>query len=269
MIRAVFAAAAIALGATFTVTLQDGIKECCSSAHAQTQTASPEPTTWDHNGSVMYLVENGSSREFHYQKPRPGMLEAGAHPGSLLFRGQVDNGQYFGTAYIFNPHCGQIPFQVKGPVLDNEERIALTGEAPQVGQNCRTRRYYTSSLEFKRLHPIEGAQLQEPFGVAHAPNIEDTRPELPPQVGGEVPGALAAQPSVKSNTPSAAKDSSRNVAERREPGTPITEPSVTNRIPSQDPDNYRSGVVFIVMIVSLFSFSLAISLSKNGFRRKR
>src|SRR5580692_4379798 len=76
-------AAAIALGATVTMTLQDGIKECCTSAHAQTQTASPDPTIWDHNGSVMYLVENGSSREFRYQKPRPGMLEAGARPGSL------------------------------------------------------------------------------------------------------------------------------------------------------------------------------------------
>jgi hypothetical protein len=32
-------------------------------AQAQTQPASPEPTIWDHNGSVMYLVTNGSSRE--------------------------------------------------------------------------------------------------------------------------------------------------------------------------------------------------------------
>ena len=260
-------AAAIALGATVMVTLQDGIKECCTSAHAQTQTASPDPTIWDHNGSVMYLVENGSSREFHYQKPRPGMLEAGAHPGSLLFRGQVDNGQYFGTAYIFNPHCGQIPFQVKGTALDNDERITLTGQAPQLGRNCRTHRSYTSILDFKRLN----AQLQEPLGVARAPNIEDTKPELPPQVGGELPGAPAAQLSVTSSTPSAAKNSSRSVAEGREPGTPITEPSVTNKIPSaaKDPDNYRSGVAFIVMIVLLFSFSLAISLSKNGLRRKR
>ena len=52
-------------------------------AFAQPQNApSPPPTLWDHNGSVMYLVENGASREFYYQKPRPGMLEAGAHPDS-------------------------------------------------------------------------------------------------------------------------------------------------------------------------------------------
>src|SRR3974377_1602636 len=85
-----------------------------TSPHAQSQTASPEPTIWDHNGSVMYLVANGSSREFYYQKPRPGMLGAGARPGSLLFRGEINNGQYLGTAYIFNLQCGPIPFELRG-----------------------------------------------------------------------------------------------------------------------------------------------------------
>jgi hypothetical protein len=54
----------------------------CTSAFAQSTT--PAATTagrtfWDHNGSVVYLVANGSSREFYYQKPRLGMLDAGAH----------------------------------------------------------------------------------------------------------------------------------------------------------------------------------------------
>jgi hypothetical protein len=124
MIRAELAVAAIALVVTGTV----------ASAQAQTQTASAEPTIWDHNGSVVYLVANGQSREFHYQKPRAGMLEVGARPGSLLFRGEIDNGQYSGTAYIFSPHCGQIPFQVKGPILDNEERIMLTGRPRDSGE---------------------------------------------------------------------------------------------------------------------------------------
>src|SRR5262249_55700929 len=70
---------------------------------AQTQTAPPPSTIWDHNGSVMYLVANGPSREFYYQKPRPGMLDAGARPDSLLFRGQVNDGLFLGTAYVFNP----------------------------------------------------------------------------------------------------------------------------------------------------------------------
>ena len=55
MIRAELAVAAIALISTGAV----------ASAQAQTQTASPEPTIWDHNGSVVYLVANGQSREFH------------------------------------------------------------------------------------------------------------------------------------------------------------------------------------------------------------
>ena len=84
---------------------------------------------------------------------------AGARPGSLLFRGQVDNGQYAGTAY--NPHFGAVSFQVKGPVLDNGERIMLTGQAPHVGRNCRTYGSYTNNLEFRRLKPPEPAQSQE------------------------------------------------------------------------------------------------------------
>jgi hypothetical protein len=216
MIRAVFAAAAIAFG--FTVTLLDGIKECCTSARAQTQTASPEPTTWDHNGSVMYLVENGSSREFHYQKPRPGMLEAGARSGSLLFRGQVDNGQYSGTAYIFNPHCGAIPFQVKGPVLENDERIMLTGQAPQVERNCRTNGSYTNNLEFRRLKPTEAVQSQEPLVEAtRALGVEQSRSETPSGMEaqnspGDVtepkvsPSASTVRLPVATGAPSAAKD---------------------------------------------------------------
>jgi hypothetical protein len=96
MIRAEFAVAAIVLVAN--IAASGAINEWCSSAQAQTQTTSDEPTIWDHNGSVVYLVANGQSREFYYQKPRAGMLDAGAHPGSLLFRGEIDNGKYSGTA---------------------------------------------------------------------------------------------------------------------------------------------------------------------------
>ena len=232
MIRAVFAAAAIALGATFTVTLPDGIKECCTSAHAQTQTASPEPTTWDHNGSVMYLVENGSSREFRYQKPRPGMLEAGARPDSLLFRGQVDNGQYAGTAYIYNPHCGAISFQVKGSVLDNDERIILTGQAPQAGRNCRIHGSYTSNLEFRRLKPTEAAQSQEPLVEAtQALGAEQSRFEAP---SGE------------------AENSPSDVTEPKvSPSTPIVRLPVTNAAPSaaKSLDTYIWAAVLIAVIL--------------------
>jgi hypothetical protein len=143
MARARFAVAVVVLSAAVMVALQ----ATCAAAQAQTQTSSPEPTIWDHNGSVMYLVTNGSSREVYYQKPRQGMLDAGAHPGSVLFRGEINNGQYLGTAYIFNVQCGPIPFEVKGPILD-DHRIVLTGQAPRVGRNCQTYGSYKSNLEF-------------------------------------------------------------------------------------------------------------------------
>ncbi len=154
----------------------------CTSAFAQSTTpaaTTAERTFWDHNGSVMYLVANGSSREFYYQKPRPGMLEAGAHPDSLLFRGQIDNGQFSGTAYLFNAHCGQVPFEVKGPVLDNGGRVALTGQAPHVGRNCQASGYYTSTLEFRLLKSTEVEQPPQPSKTAQAPNVEELKPEVP------------------------------------------------------------------------------------------
>ena len=119
---------------------------------------------------MVSLVTNGSSREFRYQKPRQGMLEAGARPGSVLFRGEVNNGQYLGTAYIFNSHCGPIPFEVKGPILD-DQRIVLTGQVPRVGQNCQTYGSYTSNLEFRRSKPNEGVQSQEPLVAAQPPAV--------------------------------------------------------------------------------------------------
>jgi hypothetical protein len=202
MIRAEFGVAAIAFVAT--VTALNVIKECCTSAQAETQSASPEPTFWDHNGSVIYLVANGSSREFYYQKPRAGMLEVGARPGSLLFRGEIDNGQYSGTAYIFNPHCGQIPFQVKGPALANDERIVLTGQAPRVGQNCRTHESSTTNLEFRQLkpNPNEAAHSQEQFTAAPEPIMEESKPKVPSTDGGELPSVPTARSSTHAGSAS-------------------------------------------------------------------
>ena len=212
MTRAGFAVAAIVLSATVAVAL-------------------PEPAIWDHNGSVMYLVANGSSREVYYQKPRPGMLDAGARPGSLLFRGEVNNGQYSGTAYIFNLHCGPIPFEVKGPVLDDDKRIVLTGQAPRVDRDCRTYGSYTSNLEFRRLKPNEAAQSQEPLAAAQPPATGVLKPEVPSRNGDELPTTPAAQTSVKNETLVAAKDSAAGVANANVPSAATAQASVTNEIP--------------------------------------
>jgi hypothetical protein len=154
----------------------------CTSAFVQSTTPAPttaERTFWDHNGSVMYLVANGSSREFYYQRPRLGMLEAGARPDSLLFRGQINNGQFSGTVYVFNAQCGQVPFEVKGPILENGGRVALTGQAPRVGRNCQASGYYTNTLEFRLLKSTEVEQPPQPSKTAQAPDVEEPKPEVP------------------------------------------------------------------------------------------
>jgi hypothetical protein len=151
-----------------------------TSVYAQQQDASPpaERTLWDHNGSIMYLVANGSSREIHYQKPRPGMLDAGAHPDDILFKGEINDGQFSGIAYIFNAQCGQAPFHVKGPILEDGAKIVLTGQAPRVGRNCQSYAEYTSTLEFKLLKTSEVAQ--PPLATAQTPKVEEPNPEPPP-----------------------------------------------------------------------------------------
>ena len=248
MTRSGFAVALTVLSATVAVALQEVIKEC-SSAQAQTQTAPPESTIWDHNGSVMYLVANGSSREVYYQKPRAGMLDAGARPGSLLFRGEVNNGQYLGTAYIFNQHCGPNPFQVKGPVLNDDERIVLTGQAPRVGQNCRPYGSYTSNLEFRRIKLTEAAQSQESLMAAQPSPSAVSKPEVPPRSSGE--SAPTAQSSVKNETPVAAKDSLAAVTDPKI-STRTDQAAVTNETAgAKDLHYYLLGVAFIVMIVWL------------------
>jgi hypothetical protein len=222
---------------------------CCTSTQAQMQTAPPESTIWDHNGSVMYLVVNGSSREIFYQKPRPGMLAAGARSGSLLFRGEINNGQYLGTAYIFNLQCGPVPYEAKGPILNDEERIVLTGQAPRVGRDCRAYGSHTSNLEFRRLRTNELAQSQEPLTAA--PSAGEPKAELPSTNGGELPSAPTPRPSVEKE-PVAGKDSLPLVADPKVPSTPIAEASMTNETPrAKDLHNYVLGAAFIVMAVWL------------------
>jgi hypothetical protein len=217
-----------------------------TNGYAQTPTASPERTIWDHNGSVMYLVANGSSRQFYYEKPRPGMLEAGARPGSVLFRGQVKDDQYSGTAYIFNPQCGQIPFQVKGAILDNGERIALTGQAPRVGRRCRTYASETSELEF-RLVKSAVAEVQ------HADN-QDTVSALPSTDSTTLSPSIAQTAAAHDSSPPPPNQPS-DIA----PESPVT--PAPDQPPKKEPvwgnnlDNYvLTGSVTVLVGALLFFF---------------
>ena len=160
---------------------------CCAllalstSALAQSKgpSARAESTLWDHNGSVVYLLALGAAREFHYKEPQAGMVEAGARPGALLFRGTVANGQFAGTAFIFDRRCGQLPYSVSGPILDHDERVVLTGEAPLVGAKCRVQGHFTEVLEFRLQNANKTARALAPENAPSPPLPTEERAALP------------------------------------------------------------------------------------------
>jgi hypothetical protein len=153
-----------------------GIAICFAFACFQVSNARATPSLWNHNGSTVYLTADGATREFHYNQPRSGMLEAGARSGSLLFTGTSINGRYVGIAYIFNRQCGQVPYQVSGPILNNDQRVVLTGQAPRVGSDCHIQGYYADTLEFTLLS--SGGTSLPPPTIQPAPDFNrvDAKP---------------------------------------------------------------------------------------------
>jgi hypothetical protein len=105
-------------------------------------------TYWNHKGSRVYLVVEGSRRRFYYAVPRPGMQEAGARVDDLLFEGTSDGKSYDGTAFIFNPRCAPAAYRVSGPIHDGGRRVEMRGSAPRIGDDCRVTGYSPDVLIF-------------------------------------------------------------------------------------------------------------------------
>jgi hypothetical protein len=116
------------------------------------------PSLWAHNGSTVYLVAQGTSREFHYEQPRAGMTEAGARSGTLLFKGVTREGNYEGIAYIFKHGCNPVPYQVSGPILEDGRRVLMRGQAPKLNVHCQITGYIADNLEFTLLAAASGHQ---------------------------------------------------------------------------------------------------------------
>jgi hypothetical protein len=230
---------------------------------AQVPDPSPDRTTWDHNGSTMYLIANGTSRELSYEKPRSGMLEAGAKTGSLLFRGEVSNGQYSGTAYVFNQQCGQVPFQVKGAILDNGKRIVLTGQAPRIGRNCQAIASYSTNLEFRLLTPIADSPPPEPQ------KAEEPKAEV--RVTGaktlDTPSPPAPVPPPANDVASPTKEVTANIA-RLPLDTPLPQHAEKDKLAGGDFKNYVSTGSVIIVVGALLFF-LARQISKKLVLRDR
>ncbi len=107
-------------------------------AGACTVPAAVADSCWNHNGSLMRLKAEGSSRWLLYENPRSVLRNAGVHRGTLLFNGVKNGNWYSGTARVYSKYCPGEPLEyfVEGPVSANQLRITVRGTR-QIFSNCQ------------------------------------------------------------------------------------------------------------------------------------
>ncbi|TGD97149.1 hypothetical protein [Methylobacterium nonmethylotrophicum] len=106
---------------------------------------------WEHEKSVMMLVADGARRRFYYHRPRPGLAEAGARSGSLLFDGVRRGNTYSGRATVFAGACGTFDYLVDGTVVA-DRHVVMRGTAPRIDRRtCEVVGYRADELAFDLL----------------------------------------------------------------------------------------------------------------------
>jgi hypothetical protein len=114
----------------------------------RTETEPRGDTYWDHNGSQMYLISDGSNRKFLYQKPRAELNPLGVQTGTLLFEGRRQGARYFGIAYAFSARCGNVTYKVEGNVSSDDREVTLYGKKPIMDAQCNISEYVNDKLIF-------------------------------------------------------------------------------------------------------------------------
>ena len=118
-----------------------------------TAASPPQPTWWNHNGSVMRLVAEGPVRRMYYETPRAFIIASGGRAGSILFEGRRQREAYTGVAYTIRSKCGRIPFSVSGTVSPDQRQIVLTGSNPILDNDCQVTGYKDDRLVFDLIPP--------------------------------------------------------------------------------------------------------------------
>lgn len=106
---------------------------------------------WNHNGSAMMMIREGSRVRLVYEEPREGMVRAGATKGSEVFSGTLSGTTIRGDAVIFNSRCGQFRYPVSGWVDQDGWEFVMTGRAPRIGRDCRPASWIDDTLRFEIL----------------------------------------------------------------------------------------------------------------------
>lgn len=93
---------------------------------------------YNHNGSIMRVVEQGNWLRIIYEQPRPGLVSIGLRPGTLLLEGQFDGGLYLdGMTRIFSERCREVDYYVYCQ-YQRDGDFTLSGAAPVLeSDGCR------------------------------------------------------------------------------------------------------------------------------------
>ena len=116
--------------------------------------------TYDHNGSVMSVVDCGSTIQIFYDNPREGIRKAGVAPGVMLFDGTVSRSgtarAIRGNARVFRRNCLPALYPVEGVTASlGPNTITLEGQAPRRGQSgCDIVGFRPDTLVFTPLKVI-------------------------------------------------------------------------------------------------------------------
>ena len=130
-------------------------------------------TSWDHNGSMMVLEENGKKRKLVYAEPRGTLNTAGVKRGTVLFDGEEKaDGRLAGYAKLFRAGCDPVDYFVEGSLDKTKGEILLQGQAPiYSGTGCKITGYSddnsASSLSFR----------QQGGGGAYASGVDQVQPD--------------------------------------------------------------------------------------------
>lgn len=134
---------------------------------------------WDHNDSVMKLIENGKKRRFVYEEPREALKPAGVTTGTILFDGEEkEDGRLSGYAKLFRKGCDPIDYFVEGSFDREKGEAILQGQVPiYSGEGCKITGYTDSGKASKlRFTRLGGGDDR----VAAIPEKEERPGYLPP-----------------------------------------------------------------------------------------
>ena len=148
---------------------------------------------WNHNDSVMKLIENGKKRRFVYEEPREALKPAGVSTGTILFDGEEkEDGRLSGYAKLFRKGCDPIDYFVEGSFDRQKGEVLLQGQVPiYSGEGCKITGYSDAGKASKLHFTRRGGGDDR---VAAIPKKEERPGYLPPVEVTEEPAAKKRKP---------------------------------------------------------------------------